>query len=334
MRITREKLLKLAQTQVALRVMQNRRLICIYLTGSMLDESPLLGGSADIDLFFVHDTPPPQPREIVPLSEEVHLDIAHVSQEQFQQPRSLRRDPWLGGYLCQNPIVLHDRGHWFEFVQAGVCAHFYRPENVLLRVQPLLDSARQGWLELHGGGISDFAEQMGRYLQALEQTGNAIACLSGPPLTERRFLMQFPQRTRAIGRPELSAGLVSLLSGGAELPAEEEAPRWFGAWQTALADAGSTNTCPLALHPARLAYYTRAVQALWAEMPAAALWIVLRTWCAALRCLPDGHSARPALETLCAELSLNPLQERLEALDVYLDTVEEIIERWAKENGL
>jgi len=334
MRVTREKLLKLAQTQAALRVMQDRRLICIYLTGSLLDEEPLLGGTADIDLFFVHDLPQPTAREIVPLSDEVHLDIAHVSQEQYQQPRSLRSDPWLGSFLCQNPIVLHERGHWFEFVQAGVFAQFYRPETILQRVQPLLESARQGWLELHNGSTQDFIERLTCYLRALEQTGNAIACLSGSPLTTRRFLLHFPQRAQAIGHAELSAGLVSLLMGGTDLPPEEEPLPWFEAWQSALNDASQSSGRPLSLHPARMAYYTRAAQALWREMPPAALWIVLYTGCAALRCLPKDHPSRSDFISLCRSLALNPLEERLTALDAYLDTVEEVVENWAKENGL
>lgn len=334
MRITREKLLKLAQAQTAMRTMQNRRLVCIYLTGSLLDADPLLGGTADIDLFFIHDTPPPQAREIVPLSAEVHLDIVHLDQEQFQQPRSLRRDAWLGGFLCQNPLVLHDRGHWFEFVQAGVCAHFFRPENILQRVQPLLDAARQNWMTLHTTGEMDAAQSTAKYLSALEQTANAVACLSGTPLTERRLFLHFPQRAQAIGQPELSAGLIALLTGGADLSAEEPAPSWFAAWQNALADASQSEHPPVSLHPARLAYYTRAAQALWSETPAAALWIILRTWCAALECLPAAHASRPAFGELCRTLSLDPLEERLEALDVYLDTVEELIESWAKQNGL
>lgn len=334
MRITREKLLKLAQAQSAMRAMQNRRLVCIYLTGSLLDEDPLLGGTADIDLFFVHDTPPPQAREIVPLSAEVHLDIVHLDQEQFQQPRSLRSDPWLGGFLCQNPLVLHDRGHWFEFVQAGVCAHFYRPETVLQRVQPQLDAARQNWMTLYSAGGTDTVQGVAQYLSALEQTANAVACLSGTPLTERRLFLHFPRRAQAIGRPELSAGLIALLTGGADLSVEEPAPPWFEAWQNALADACQASQRPASLHPARLAYYTRAAQALWMETPAAALWIALRTWCAALECLPAAHASRPAFGELCRTLSLDPLEERLEALDVYLDTVEELIETWSKQNGL
>jgi|YNPNPStandDraft_1061719.scaffolds.fasta_scaffold07053_7 hypothetical protein len=334
MRITREKLLKLAKTQAAMRVMQNRRLVCVYLTGSLLDEEPLLGGTADIDLIFVHDTPPPQEREIVPLSAEVHLDIAHVSQEQYQQPRSLRSDAWLGSFLCHNPLVLHERGHWFEFVQAGVCAHFYRPETILQRVQPQLDAARQGWMTLQSAAGLDVFQRTALYLRTLRQTANAVACLCGPPLTERRLLLHFPQRAQAVRRPELSAGLIALLSGGTDLLAEAQTPQWFETWQTALGDAGQTSQHPPSLHPARWAYYTRAAQALWSETPAAALWIVLRTWCAALDCLPADHASRPSFVSLCRSLALDPLEERLEALDVYLDTVEEMIEGWAKENGL
>ncbi len=75
-------------------------LACIYLTGSLLSGSPLLGGTTDIDLVFVHTSTPAFPREeVVRLSDEVHLDIAHFSQTIFHQPRHLRVDPWVGAHL-------------------------------------------------------------------------------------------------------------------------------------------------------------------------------------------------------------------------------------------
>ena len=131
MRITREALLKLARNTVDLRTRLDRHLVCVYLTGSLLSNEPLLGGTTDIDLVFVHDSEPPVAREVERVSDEVHLDIAHFSQMVFQHPRSLRLDPWLGGYLIENPVVLYETQHWFEFTQASVAAQFNRPETIL-----------------------------------------------------------------------------------------------------------------------------------------------------------------------------------------------------------
>jgi len=38
--------------------------VCIYLTGSLLQETPMIGGSADIDLVIVHSNDPIVEREL------------------------------------------------------------------------------------------------------------------------------------------------------------------------------------------------------------------------------------------------------------------------------
>ena len=90
MRITKETLLKVARESADKYSRRNRDLACIYLTGSLLSETPLLGGTTDIDLVFVHTVQPAFAREIVRLTDEVHLDIQHLSQTVFHQPRRLR----------------------------------------------------------------------------------------------------------------------------------------------------------------------------------------------------------------------------------------------------
>ena len=115
MRITQGTLLKNAKNEAADRLRRDRHLVCIYLTGSMTTDSPLLGGATDIDLVIIHSSEPEQEREIVRVTDEVHLDIAHYPQMLFRDTRRLRVDPWLGSYLCLDPLVLHDSGHWFDF---------------------------------------------------------------------------------------------------------------------------------------------------------------------------------------------------------------------------
>ena len=105
MRITRETLIKLAQDTTAERVRLNHRIICVYLTGSLLHEEPLLGGTGDIDLFVIHDSQPAVDREVVRLSDEIHLDIAHLSQDVFQHPRLLRTHPWISPFIVSHPLV-------------------------------------------------------------------------------------------------------------------------------------------------------------------------------------------------------------------------------------
>jgi hypothetical protein len=131
MRITRDSLMSLARDFAALRFREERDLVCIYLTGSMCLQNPLLGGTTDIDLIFVHSKDPAEAREIQRINDDVSFDIAHLPQSVFEQPRHLRLNPWLGSFLCENPLILKENQHWFEFTQAAVCAHFNAPETVL-----------------------------------------------------------------------------------------------------------------------------------------------------------------------------------------------------------
>jgi hypothetical protein len=335
MRITRETLLKIARDTALQRARANRRITCIYLTGSLRRDDPLLGGTADIDLFIIHDSEPLMAREMVRLSEEVHLDIAHLSGEVYQQPRHLRADPWVGGYLCDNPIVLHDQAHWFEFTQASVNAQFYRPDYVIERAEPLAEVARQTWMNLHTGTFKAGPQKLMAYLSTLEKAANAITCLTGVPLTERRFLLNYPQRAQLIGRPGLASGLVDLLTS--EQPISEETwQTWMIGWNAAYQAVGEPETFPARLHPCRRGYYERAILALRNDHPEAALWLLLRTWTTALCNLPENAATRQpweaALQTLQLDEEHFPL--RLAALDAYLDSVEETLDMWSKTNGV
>jgi hypothetical protein len=334
MRITRDSLMKLAKAKVAEMVYKDRSLVCIYLTGSMLRDAPLLGGTIDIDLICVHRNEPPTPREIVRFTDEVHLDIAHYDQKIFQHPRTLRKDHWLGSYLCEDPIVMHVQQHWFEFLQAGVSDQFFRPENTLNRCRPQAEAARQIWLAFYSGQVKEGPQQLQQYLRAMEQAANAIACLNGSPLTERRFLLDYPARTAAIQRPGLAAGLEDLITQG-DVP-QDTWQTWLNAWADAFDSASEAENAPVHLHPTRKAYYLRAMEAMWTENPAAALWPFLWTWSRMHSLL---HPGNPALETwnkITETLALSPahMKDRLNALDAYLDMVEETLDIWQEKRGL
>ena len=228
MRITREILLKLAQDTVARQVRADRSIMAAYLCGSLLGDEYMLGGTVDIDLFLVHVARPEIEREIVRLTDDIHLDIAHHDQADYRRTRELRVHPWIGPTLS-SCTILYDPQHFLDFTQASVRGQFDRPDRTLSRARKLLDASRQIWFSYHEGVPDPGPQEIEAYLRAVGHAANAIAVLGGPPLTERRFLMLFPQRAQALGRPGLYQGLLGLL-GGMDLSAERISS-WLPAWK-------------------------------------------------------------------------------------------------------
>lgn len=333
MRITPALLHKIARDTVAQRIRRDRTLLAVYLAGSLLSGDPLLGGTADIDLFCVHDDPVSPEREIQRLTDEVHLDIAHHGRDEYNQARTLRQHPWLG-YGIINCTIMHDPQHFMDFTQASVRGQFNLPENILSRVQNLSEHARQIWLELHDERQEPGLDQVSNYLRAVGQAANAVACLNGPPLTDRRFLLQFPQRAAAVGRPGLYPGLVGLL-GGAQVDSGD-LQEWLQAWEGAYLAIPPETATPR-LHPDRFAYYRQAFESLLgSESPQDVLWPLLRTWHKAIRLLPADHPQVETWQQVFSDIGLlGPgFRERVNALDAYLDSVEELLDEWGQARGI
>ncbi len=335
MRITRQTLLKIAKDIVSRRIRTDRDLFAAYLHGILTTErDPILGGTADIDLVFIHEFDHPAEREIVRLTDEVHLDITHHSRELYRQARSLRVHPWLGPtiYHCQ---LLHDPRHFLDFTQASVRAHFFRADTVLARAQKQLETAREIWFSFQFGVDDAGLREVLEYFRAVANVANAIASLSGGPLSERRFLLDFPARAEAVGRPGLFAGLLGLLGGPAVGAGQLQT--WLPAWESAYKDAGSLEDGPLHLHPHRYPYYRRMFTAvIQKEQPLMALWPLLSTWLSAIEHLPQDYHGRGAWRDCLQTLGLlgDGFAERVAALDAYLDMAEELLEAWASSKGV
>lgn len=333
MRITPAMLNKIARDTVAQRTRQDHSILAIYLAGSLFSGDPLLGGTADIDLFFIHNDVVSPEREIQRLTDEVHLDIAHHGREDYTQARALRLHPWLG-YGIINCNIMYDPQHFMDFTQASVRGQFDQPENVLSRVQGQAEHARQIWLGLHDRQGEPGFEQVENYLRAVGQAANAVACLNGPPLTDRRFMVQFPDRANAVNRSGLYAGLVGLL-GGSEVEAEQ-LRSWIAQWEDAY-HAVPEEHAPARLHPDRYAYYRRAFESLvGSDSPQDVLWPLLRIWLKAVKLLPVDSPQFEAWSTVFSELGLYgpSFQERVIALDAYLDNVEELLDQWGQARGI
>jgi hypothetical protein len=332
MRITRQTLLKIARDTVDQRAHSDRDILSIYLHGALLGDDPLLGGTADIDLVFIHDDGVLVEREIKRLTDEVHLDIAHHDRRDYRQTRKLRLHPWMGPTIFRCKI-LYDPQHFMDFTQASVGGQFNRPDYTLSRARAQAEHARQMWFSLEALEARPEIDDVQLYFRAIEHAANAVASLSGPPLTERRFLLDFPKRADAIGRPGLYPGLLGLL-GGPKVDAGALAD-WLKSWESAYRAIPPADVPPR-LHPDRHAYYRRAFEKILAgEGPYDVLWPLLNTWVDAVALLPAEAAARRVWEEAFERLgTLGPeFPQRVAALDAYLDMVEEAVEEWARRSG-
>ena len=334
MRITRDLLLNTARDTVKRQTFGGHDLICVYLTGSLIYDQPLLGGVTDIDLIYVHSGEAPCSREIIPITDDIHLDIAHFSQTAFSQPKKMRTDAWLGSFLCRDPMVLYDTQHWFEYTQAGVAASFYQPINVIQRVKFFSNQARSAWLSMQADQSDLTPTRMLEYLKTLRNAANAIACLTSVPLTDRRFLIDLPQRAQSLQMPGLAGGLIDLI-----LPVDPIEPdweTWLMSWKASYTALLKKKEIPIGLINGRFPYYEKAIVELSGSNQQAALWIMLWTWTWISSLLPVDCLENTAFNNFCAILALDRsnFSNRIDGLDTYLDTIEEVIDNWSYQNGL
>jgi hypothetical protein len=332
MRINQESLLKIAKDTVTRRVRGDPGIVSAYLCGTLLEEHYLLGGTADIDLVFIHLSDAPVAREIVRLTDEVHLDIAHHLQKEYDQPRQVRAHPWKGPTIAECK-PLYDVGHFLDFTQASVRGQFDRPDYVLKRARSQAEHARQIWFGLQDESGQAGLAELETYLRAVGHAANAVALLSGSPLTERRFLLDFPARAEAVERPGLYPGLLGLL--GAPKAEREQYQSWLAPWEQAIDALPQPVSLPR-LHPDRKLYYLKAFEAiLGQEAPQAVLWPLLNTWVDTLGLLPVESPSQAGARAAFEQLGIwgESFVRRVAALDAYLDLVEETLEVWAEKAG-
>jgi hypothetical protein len=335
MRVTRESLLRIAKETAQERAYNDADIVAAYLTGSLLNVDPMLGGTADIDIVFVHKNQPKQSREFVKLTPDFHLDISRRKKDEFKSPRELRGDPWLG-YEMYDPILLYEREKFFDFVQASLRAgfDFEQPPLMLQRCRKMLSHGRGIWMDLTELDESAIGpKEVKKYMKSLFHALNAVAELSGPPIQERRLLLEFPARANAAGKPGMAAGAFGLL--GANRVDVEKLKLWFSDWKSAFKLASEKSGVDIRIHPARANYYEKAIKSmLEGDIPFAALWPMLHTWTLSVEVLEGDHlqfwkNAISELGLLDAEFA-----ERVEGLDHFLDDIEIVFEEIARENGL
>lgn len=334
MRVTRESLIRLAKETVQERTYNNKDIIAAYLTGSLLTEEPFIGGVTDIDLVLVTANTPPMTREIVGLTPDFHLDISYRAKADYNPPRELRVNPWLG-YEIYDPMSLYDRQHFFEFTQAAVRAgfEFHEPALVLQRCRKLLDHGRKIWFDIMDIGEDSGPKDVAKYLKSLYHAVNVIAELNGPPLPERRLLLMLPSLAEQAERPGLSVGLLGLL-GASELDAST-LEGWLPEWESNFKAAFETGKADPRIHTARTNYYKKCFEAmLGGDDPTLMLWPLFNSWTRAIVALPESEIAGWQAARTRLGLSGQGFVERVEGLDHYLDEIDILLEEIATANGL
>lgn len=334
MRVTRESLIRLAKETAQERAYNDKNIISAYLTGSLLTEEPLLGGVTDIDLVLVTASKPPMTREIVALTPDFHLDISFHAKAEYDPPRELRVNPWLG-YEIYDPMLLHESQHFFEFTQASVRAgfEFHEPALVLQRCRTLLDHGRKIWFDLMDIGEDSGPKDVRKYLKSLYHAANVIAELHGPPLPERRLLLLFPSLAEQAERPGLSVGLLGLL-GATGLDASV-LEGWLPEWEATFKAAFETGKAEPRIHTARLNYYKKCFEAmLGGENPTVMLWPLFNTWTHAAVALPEQETIAWGAAREKLGLARENFVERVEGLDHFLDELDILLDEIAEANGL
>lgn len=327
MRINQEMLIKIARDHVAKRERKEKDLVAVYLTGSVSEGDPLLGGSTDIDLVFVHKEEPPIKREVLRVTYEISLDIEHHHQSYYTYHRRLRQNPWIGFALCKHQNILLDRDHWLEFIQASVSARYNSPENIYARSQQFSDKARKQWFDLDDPQEVEWEDWISLYFKTVGAAANAIACLNGPALTTRRFMTEFTSRAEDLNRLPLTGELTRLL--GNQNFGEESFNQWRPVWEESLEAANKKPNCPANISKVRKAYFLQSVDAL-AEQGAyhAVLWPWFETWHQAVSCLNEekkyDQNWVAFLQTLGFEEEKK--ENLLKDLDHFIDQGENILE--------
>jgi hypothetical protein len=335
MRVTRESLLRIAKETAQERAYNDPDIVAAYLTGSLLNVDPMLGGTADIDIVFVHKTKPKQIREFVKLTPDFHLDISRRTKDEFKSPRELRGDPWLG-YEMYDPILLYEREKFFDFVQASLRAgfDFEQPPLMLQRCRKMLSHGRGIWMDLtEVDEASVGPKEIKKYMKSLFHALNAVVELSGPPIQERRLLLEFPARAEASGLTGVAAKAFGLL--GASHVDVEKLQLWFSDWKSAFKLASEKTDVDLRIHPLRMNYYEKAIKSmLEGDIPFAAIWPLLHTWTLAAEVLEGDHFN--FWQKAVSELGLlgSGFAERVDELDHFIDDIEIIFDEIARENGL
>jgi hypothetical protein len=180
-------------------------------------------------------------------------------------------------------------------------------------------------------------KEVRKYMKSLFHALNAIVELSGPPIQERRLLLEFPARAETAQKTAMVTTAFGLI--GANNVDAEKVKGWVSDWKSAfkLASADSTGKkkVDVRINLTRLNYYEKAVKAmLEGEIPLAALWPLFHTWTLSAEVLEGDHLK--FWQNAAGELGLlgEGFTEHVEGLDHFIDDIEVALNDIAIANGL
>ena len=327
--ITPERLLDLARAEVERRA-DTQRVRCAFVTGSTVTDDPLLGGTADVDTVLICRDHPLHERELVRLSQDVHLDLYHYADRNLAAPRDLRTDPLLGPAIATG-VSTYDPEHHFDWLQAGVRAHYGRPDQRMARSLNLLDQARTTRRNLDQFGTRWPQE----FARAAFDAANAAASLTDKPAYGRRALLRLRRALISAERGDLFGGFVELM--GLDGSAAWDLPHWLSAWAKAY-DVALQQRNNRTLSEVRRDYYLRGYQALAeADQPQAVVYGLISTW-PLEGSTPDNESAaagQASWQELMDTIGLGAPEPEQHAheLEAFLDEVELYLETWGEQHG-
>jgi len=172
-----------------------------------------------------------------------------------------------------------------------------------------------------------------KYMKSLFHAVNAVAELSGPPIHERRLLLEFPARAEAAQKPGMNAGAHGLI--GANRIDAEKIRSWLADWKSAFTTASENKKADVRINHTRMNYYDKGIKAmLEGDAPLAALWPLLHTWTLSAEVLKDDQLK--FWQKACEELGLlgGDFKEKVEGLDQFIDEIEIMLDEIATANGL
>lgn len=328
MEFTSELVQQYAKSFVEDRAHKDYSILAVFLTGSIItQQDPFLEGTTDIDLVFIHIGDPETHREISPLTEDIHYDLLHHPKEKYVDRVSLRIDPWMGPMLSE-AVVLYDPQHFLDLTQASVRGLYHQRENIIQRAQTLTKKARSKWFEFQSPPTNPGPPEILTYLEILDCAANGIALLNGELLTERRFLINLEHNSSRLGKPGFYPAFLGML--GAPQVDSDQLSEWIEEWEKMYKELPKQGIPPH-LSPYRLSYYRKGFDHILAtDQPKNILWPLLKTWSLMAGSQQENDHGYQEWKDALYQLKLldHGFSERILALDVLLDQIENLLNNW------